>query len=188
MIRNFAALSGALCLMAAPAQAQTLEEFRVGLVAHDVVDHAEDGPQIALEALFKSPDFLAAVGSPRPYVYASLSTQGYTNLFATGLNWTGNLTDRFSVEGAFGISYNDGVDDVVDLDPGDPVRIETAATRALLGSEWLFQTRLGADYALNDQWAVGVYFEHFSHGQILAEGRNQALDEIGVRIGYRFGG
>ena len=180
--------AGALCaLAAAPAHAQLVEEVRVGLVAHDVVDHAEDGPQISLEALFKSPDFLDWAGSPRPYAYASLSTQGYTNLVATGLNWTGRPTARWSIEGAFGISYNDGVDDIVDLPPDDPYRIETARTRALLGSEWLFHTRLGTDYALTDAWAVGIYYEHFSHGQILASGRNQALDEVGVRVGYRFG-
>jgi lipid A 3-O-deacylase len=175
-------------LAAAPVQAQLVEEVRVAVVAHDVVDHAEDGPQIGLEALFRSPDFLAPIGAPRPYVYASLSTQGYTNLAAAGLNWTGRPTERWSIEGAFGISYNDGVDDIVDLPPDDPFRIETANTRALLGSEWLFHSRLGTDYALTDNWAVGVYYEHFSHGQILAEGRNQALDEIGVRLGYRFGG
>ncbi|MGJ3230932.1 MAG: outer membrane protein [Oceanicaulis sp.] len=180
--------AGALAAFAAaPVHAQLVEELRVAVVAHDVVDHAEDGPQIGLEALFKSPDFLEPIFSPRPYVYASISTQGYTDLFAAGLNWTGRPTDRWSIEGAFGLSYNDGVSDVVDLDPGDPVRIETARTRALLGSEWLFHSRLGTDYALTERWAVGVYYEHFSHGQILGDGRNQALDEVGVRLGYRFG-
>ncbi len=187
MISKYLAAAGALGLLAAPAHAQLVEEVRLGIVAHDVVDHAEDGPQISVEALFKSPDFLSVVFSPRPYVYGSFSTQGYTNLVATGLNWSFEPADRLRFEGAFGISYNDGVDDIVDLPPDDPVRIETAATRALLGSEWLFHTRLGADYAVTDRWAVGVYYEHFSHGQILASGRNQALDEVGVRIGYRFG-
>ncbi|MEQ8403628.1 MAG: acyloxyacyl hydrolase [Oceanicaulis sp.] len=177
-----------LALAAAPVHAQLVEEVRVAVVAHDVVDHAEDGPQIGLEALFKSPGFLSAIGSPRPYAYASISTQGYTNLVAGGLNWTLRPTARWSLEGAFGLSYNDGVDDIVDLPPGDPDRIRIAETRALLGSDWLFHSRLGTDYALNDRWAVGVYYEHFSHGQILAEGRNQALDEVGVRLGYRFGG
>lgn len=185
MIRIAGALA-ALSVFAAPAQAQ-LSELRLAVVAHDVVDHAEDGPQIGVEALFNSPDFLSWAGSPRPYVYGSFSTQGYTNLVATGLNWTGHLTERLSLEGALGISYNDGVDDIVDLPPDDPVRIETAATRALLGSNWLFHTRVGADLAVTENWAFGVYYEHFSHGQILASGRNQALDEIGARISYRFG-
>jgi lipid A 3-O-deacylase len=173
-------------VFATAAQAQNVEEVRIAVIAHDVVDHAEDGPQIGLEALFKSPDSLSRIGSPRPYVYASLSTQGYTNLVAAGLNWTGNFSDRLSVEGAFGLSYNDGIDDIVHLHPGDPYRIETAETRALLGSEWLFHSRLGADYAISDNVALGVFYEHFSHGQILASGRNQALDEVGVRLGYRF--
>lgn len=186
-MRSAILAAGALgALAAAPVHAQ-LDEVRVGVVAHDVVDHAEDGPQIGLEALFDSPDFLSPIGAPRPYVYASLSTQGYTNLVAAGLNWTWRPATRWSFEGAFGISYNDGVDDIVDLPPDDPVRIETARTRALLGSDWLFHTRLGTDYALNERWAVGVYYEHFSHGQILASGRNQALDEVGARLSYRFG-
>lgn len=186
MIRCLIAIVGATAF-AAPAAAQLVEEIRVGVVAHDIVDHAEDGPQITVDVLFKSPGFLHPIGAPRPYLYGSFNTQGYTNLGAAGVSWTGELTDRLSVEGALGVSYNDGVGDVVDLPPDDPYRIETAATRALLGSHWLFHQRLGVDVALTDRWAVGAYYEHFSHGQILASGRNQALDEAGVRLSYRFG-
>jgi lipid A 3-O-deacylase len=189
MLRTTLAATAALAALAAPASAQLVEEIRLAVVAHDLVDHAEDGPQIGIEALFKSPDFLGPIGAPRPYVYGSFSTQGYTNLVAAGLNWTwAPGQGPFSIEGAFGLSYNDGVDDIVDLPPDDPFRIETARTRALLGSDWLFHSRLGMDYALTERWAVGAYYEHFSHGQILASGRNQALDELGVRVGYRFGG
>lgn len=189
MFRTSLIALGATAMLAAPASAQLVEEVRLAVVAHDLVDHAEDGPQIGVEALFKSPDFLSVIGAPRPYVYGSFSTQGYTNLVAAGLNWTwAPGAGPLSFEGAFGLSYNDGVDDIVDLPPDDPYRIETAATRALLGSEWLFHSRLGVDYALTERWAVGAYYEHFSHGQILASGRNQALDELGVRVGYRFGG
>lgn len=186
MVRILLAL-GASLVFSAAASAQ-VSEIRVGVVAHDVVDHAEDGPQISIEALFNSPDFLSGIGSPRPYVYGSFSTQGYTNLVATGLDWSGHVTERLKINGSFGISYNDGVDDIVDLPPDDPVRIETARTRALLGSDWLFRTSIGMDLDLSENWTAGVYYEHFSHGQILGDGRNQALDEVGVRLGYRFGG
>ena len=189
MLRTVLAAAAPAALLAAPASAQLVEEVRLGLVAHDVVTPDEKGPQIAVEALFASPDFLTPIGSPRPYLYGSFSTRGYTNLGAAGLNWTwAPNAGRLSFEGAFGLSYNDGVKDVVDRAPDDPVRIRLAETRALLGSRWLFHTRLGTDYAVTERWAVGVYYEHFSHGQILASGRNQALDEVGVRIGYRFGG
>jgi lipid A 3-O-deacylase len=30
-------------------------------------------------------------------------------------------------------------------------------------------------------------FEHLSHGQILGKGRNQGIDNVGVRVIYRLG-
>ncbi|TGY87645.1 hypothetical protein E5163_14525 [Marinicauda algicola] len=186
MIRLLAGALAASALTAAAAHAQ-LEEVRVGLVAHDVVDHAEDGPQVSIELLWDTPEFLEPIWSPEPYLYGSFSTQGYTNLVATGLAWDGDITERLELEFSFGISYNDGVDDIVHLPPDDPYRIETASTRALLGSRWLWRTQLGADYMVTERWSAGVYYEHFSHGQILGNGRNQALDEVGVRIGWHFG-
>lgn len=187
MIRaTFIALAAA-CAVTGAAQAQ-ISEVRLGLLAHDLARNIEDGEQITGQILFDSPDAFEIIFSPRPYLYGSFNTAGNTNLGAAGLAWTGNFTDRFSAELGFGISYNDGVKDVSQLDPGDPDRIRLANSRALLGSRWLFHTQIGADYALTRNWAVGAYYEHFSHGQILASGRNQALDEAGVRVSYRFGG
>ena len=71
--------------------------------------------------------------------------------------------------------------------PDDPDRIRLAGSRALLGSRFLFHTQLGVDYAVTPRLAVGVYYEHFSNGQILGQGRNQGLDEIGARLSWRFG-
>jgi len=183
------ACAGALAVSAAaPATAGGLDEIRIGAVAHDLTEHAEDGPQITIEALFDSPGFLDWAWSPKPYLYGSFNTQGFTNLGAAGLAWQVEPVDRLRFEASFGISYNDGVDDVTELDPGDPVRIRLAETRALLGSHWLFRSQFGADVAVTERIAVGVYYEHFSHGQILASGRNQGLDELGGRIAWRFGG
>jgi len=186
MLRFTAVLCTVLAL-GAPAYSQ-IDEVRVGVAAHDLARNNEAGVQIIVEALFDSPGFLSWAFSPRPYLQGSFNTAGNTNLGSAGLSWTLPATRRLSFEGAAGISYNDGVLDVVHLPPDDPYRIRTAETRALLGSHWLFHLRLGADYALSERWALGVFYEHYSHGQILASGRNQALDEAGVRLGYRFGG
>ena len=56
-----------------------------------------------------------------------------------------------------------------------------------MGNHILFYNGLGLDYDLSDNWSVGAYYEHISHGQILASGRNQALDNAGIRLSYRFG-
>lgn len=163
-------------------------EFRFGVTAHDLADHVEDGPNVTLELLFASPDFLEGIWSPRPFLYGSFNTNGLTNFGAAGLAWDWELSDKVNLEYTFGLSYNDGVEDIdPNSPPSDPTRIRLATTRALLGNSILFYNGLGVDYELDERWSIGAYYEHISHGQILADGRNQALDNAGVRLSYRFG-
>jgi lipid A 3-O-deacylase len=187
MKSTLAAAALGLAVLCAPAHAQ-ISEIRLGVLDHDVYNRTETGVQITGQVLFDSPELFEIIWSPRPYLYGSFNSDGWTNLGAAGLAWTGNFTDRFSAELGFGIAYHDGARDISDLDPGDPVRIRLAETRALLGSRFLFHTQIGFDYALTRNVAAGVVYEHFSNGQILGQGRNQGLDEIGVRLSYRFGG
>jgi lipid A 3-O-deacylase len=56
----------------------------------------------------------------------------------------------------------------------------------LLGSRDLFRTSLALTWDLSESFAVQGIYEHLSHGQILGSGRNQGLDEIGVRAVWRF--
>lgn len=164
-----------------------LSELRLGVAAHDLTEHAEDGPQIVAEALFDSPDFLRPIGAPRPYVAGSFNTQGFTNLGSAGLAWNIRPVRRVRLEASFGVTYHDGVTDIPEGSaPSDPDRIRIAETRALLGSHWLFRSQFAADFALNDRLHAGVFYEHYSHGQLLASGRNQGLDEVGVRLTYAF--
>lgn len=179
-----AILAASVTVGAAHAQ---ISEVRLGVVAHDLARNIEDGVQITGQLVFDSPDILSFVWSPRPYVYGSFNSAGNTNLGSAGLLWTGQLSDRWSIDGGFGVAYHDGVRDVSQLPPSDPDRIRLANSRALLGSRLLFHTQLGLDYAVTPSVAVGVYYEHFSNGQILGQGRNQGLDEVGARISWRFG-
>lgn len=182
--------AAAAALFAGAAQADDDEgmEFRFGVTAHDLSDHVEDGPNVTFELLFESPDFLERVWSPRPFIYGSFNTNSLTNFGATGLAWDFALADNVDFEFATGISYNDGVTDIdPNSPPGDPTRIRLATTRSLMGEHILFYNRFGTDIDFNDDWSVGVYYEHISHGQIIGNGRNQALDNAGVRVSYRFG-
>lgn len=164
-------------------------EFRLGVTAHDLADHIEDGPNITLGLVGPQIEALQLIWTPRPYVYFSHNTNGLTNFGGTGLEWDFNITENLSFQPAFGLAYHDGV---LDIDPAslpsDPNRIRLATTRALLGERVLFHTTLGLNYALSDQINIGAYYEHISHGQILGKGRNQALDNAGIRFGYRWGG
>ena len=188
MLRLAAALAALSLTSAANAQSPVfgIEEIRLGVAAHDLTDHTEDGPQIVGDLMFASPEFLERVWSPRPFLSANISTQGYTNLVTAGLAWDHGFTDRLTGEFSFGLSYNDGVLEVYPDRDGPVEALRIKESRALLGSDWLFRTGFALDYALNDQWSAGVFYEHHSHGQILASGRNQGLDELGLRMSYRF--
>ncbi|MCW5724277.1 MAG: acyloxyacyl hydrolase [Maricaulaceae bacterium] len=189
-MRHLASAASAAVLLfaaAAPAVADDSWEFRLGVTRHDLVRSIEDGPNLTIGVLAPSPDALSWAFSPRPYLYGSFNLSGRTNFGVLGLAWTIPLTDRFSAELAGGVAYHDGVKDFDrSAPPDDPTRIRLASTRALLGSRVLFHSSLGLDYALTDTMRVGVYYEHLSHGQILGNGRNQALDNAGVRVGWRF--
>lgn len=189
MIRTLAACAATLAF-AAPALADNEGwEIRAGVTAHDLAEHIEDGPNLTLGAATPSLGGPAWFFNPRAYVYGSFNTQGLTNFGGAGLEWDADLTDRVSLNLGLGLVYHDGVNDIdPNSHPSDPNRIRLATTRALLGNNILFHTTLGLDYEVAENLVVGAYYEHISHGQILAEGRNQALDNVGVRVGWRFGG
>lgn len=189
MIRTLAACAATLAF-AAPALADNEGwEIRGGVTAHDLSDHVEDGPNVTVGLATPSlggPDWMF---NPRGYLYGSFNTNGLTNFGGFGLEWDGDLTDRVAIILGLGLTYNDGVTDIdPNSPPSDPNRIRLATTRSLMGSHILFHTTLGLEFEVTEAIVVRTYYEHISHGQILASGRNQALDNAGVMIGWRFGG
>src|ERR1700747_3036308 len=74
----------------APAQIQVVDEFKFGVLAHDVGlfdKHVESGADINFEMLFTPPEFFRVIGSPRPHLGGSLNTAGNTNAGYFGLTW-----------------------------------------------------------------------------------------------------
>ena len=74
----------------AVAQTQMVDEFKFGVLAHDIAvfdSHVETGADVNFEMLFTPPDFLGGIGSPRPHLGGSLSTAGNTNTGYFGLTW-----------------------------------------------------------------------------------------------------
>jgi lipid A 3-O-deacylase len=39
---------------------------------------------------------------------------------------------------------------------------------------------------MGENWGLQLQYDHLSHGQILGNGRNQGLDNIGVRVYWQF--
>lgn len=199
-IRSIGTLCGASLVSAvlaaasgAPATAGPVEEFRFGVMAHNqcVTDcdnaYKEAGTSLNGELVFASPGLLSWAFEPRPYLMASVNTGGDTSYGAVGLTWALDFTRAWRFEPAFGYAIHSS--DTLDnpYPPEDPRRGPFQDTTLLLGSRDLFRTSFALTREISDSWGVQLAYEHLSHGQILGEGRNQGLDEFGVRLQYVFG-
>lgn len=183
---------GAAMAMAPAAQAG-VEEIHVGVMEHNicVLDcknaFKEDGPNIEIQASFESPGFLDWAFSPQPYVMASINTAGDTSFGGFGLEWRWNVYEHWAIEPSFGYVVHNG--EIENPFPdGSPEAAAWAEEHVQYGSEDLFRTSLGLTYDFEGPMEAQLLFEHLSHGQVLGNGRNQGVDQIGIRIGYRFGG
>ena len=191
-MRRLLALLALAAAPAATASAQLVEEVRVGLTQHNicVLDcdnaHKEQGPNVSGEIVFASPDVLDVIGSPRPYVLASVNLGGDTSFGGAGLHWNWDFADGWSFEPGFGYVIHDG-ELSFPFPQGDPRNDVISESKVFLGSRDLFRTSLALNRELSDKWGVQVMYEHLSHGQILGKGRNQGIDNVGVRVIYRLG-
>ncbi|RIK85248.1 MAG: hypothetical protein DCC69_10240 [Hyphomicrobiales bacterium] len=151
-------------------------ELRLGLASYDtgvLSGRNHSGVTLHGQVMFPSPDFLAAVGAPRPYVGVNLSPGGErTDFLFAGVEWEAYVTDRlYLVAGVGGAIHN--ADDL-----HNPTRYKALGCRAL------FHLSAGLGYDIGPNLTVQVYHDHFSNAGLCS--RNQGADHAGVRVGYRF--
>ncbi|MDX2233326.1 MAG: acyloxyacyl hydrolase [Hyphomonadaceae bacterium] len=181
---------GAGFATAGPAAA--LEEIKAGVLGHNICISAcsnankEDGPVIDVQLNFRSPGVLRAVGSPRPYVSASPNVSGDPSFVAAGLEWRWEFAEGWAFTPGLGYALHNG-ETQNPFPNGTPQSTAFNNDNVLYGSEDLFRTSLGLTRDLGETWRVEGFVVHYSHGQILGNGRNQGVDQAGVRLGYRFG-
>jgi len=186
----WAAVAAGVTLSAGTAQAEVVEEVRVGALAHNIQilngknANKEGGVDIQAEAVFGS-GFMHGSGL-HPYVLATVNTEGNTSYAAAGLEWQWRFAPGWRFTPAFGLAVHDGELDLK-YPAGDPRNTAFADEHVLLGSRVLFHSQLGVERDLGEHLAVQIVYEHLSNGQILHQGRNQGLDEAGARLAYRFG-
>jgi len=187
---GIAAFGAAMAL--APAARAGVDEVHVGVMQHNICvtncknADKEDGPNVEFQVSFDSPSFLNWAGSPQPYVMASVNTQGATSFGGFGLEWRWDFADGWALEPGVGYVVHDGEVDNPYAN-GSPEAAAFAEEHVLLGSEDLFRTSLALTRDFEGPWEAQILFQHLSHGQILGNGRNQGMDQIGVRFGYQFG-
>jgi hypothetical protein len=168
-------LAAALLAAAAPAPAA---EIFGGLAAHDVDTPLnkggfEDG--LAVQAGVRGSPLrgLKAIGSPSPYAFASVSTEGATNFAAVGLSW--KIGGRVYLRPGIGLAVHDRSSNVVH-----------GNLRGDFGSRILFEPELGLGLRIDERWSAEASWVHMSHAGLFNSRQNPGIDNLGVRVNYRF--
>jgi lipid A 3-O-deacylase len=152
-------------------------EVRVGGGIYDTgpfTPDTFDGGVINGEILAPSPDFLAAIGSPRPYLGTDIAiSDDPIHVFYAGLNWEAYLTERFYLGFSLGGSVN--TDEEKRNDEGD---------LRDLGSPVLFHLQASAGFDFTRDVGVQVFLNHISNANLASS--NDGLESTGARLIYRF--
>jgi hypothetical protein len=197
----FAAAACVAVTFAAPAFA---EEAFVGVYKHDVTfigdavglgaAGREDGVDVHLGYRTDRIQSLRWLGKPQVHAMVSINSKNTSNFVAAGFDWRIELgrPGGFYLRPGLGLAYTDGK---AGLPPANAPNISDAErarrtnlyyTRIDFGSHVLFEPELALGYDLSDHLAAELSYTHLSNGQIFHQGKNQGLDDAGVRLVYKF--
>ncbi|WP_184722057.1 acyloxyacyl hydrolase [Caulobacter sp.] len=194
-----AALAALGC--AAPAWAG---EAYIGVFKHDVtfIGEAvglgaagrEKGVDVHLGYRTARIESLRWLGRPQAHAMVSINSKNTSNFVAAGLNWKIDLgkPGGFYLRPGMGLAYTDGEAglppaNAPNLTPEERARrTHLYYTRIDFGSHVLFEPELALGYQVNDRMSVELSYTHLSNGQIFHQGKNQGLDDAGVRLVYAF--
>jgi lipid A 3-O-deacylase len=184
MLRSAIAVGFLLAAVTVPAAAQTqiIDEFKFGVLAHDVGflgTPVEAGADINFEMLFTPPDFLAVIGSPRPHIGGSVNTAGNTSDGYFGLTWGITLIQNLfrSGDGVFANGSLDGAlqNGYTNSAPPD---------RKKLGSTALFRGSLELGYQMTPTLSISAFLDHMSNADLAPH--NAGITDAGARLGFKF--
>ncbi len=198
-LRAVGAVVALLVLSPAPARAA---EIYAGLFKHDVTflgefvglgaAGREGGTDLHLGLRSDRLDGLKVLGRPQAHIAVSINSNDTSNFVAAGLDWAIPLSRRVYLRPGFGLAYTDGAAGLPPVNaPGiSPAEIQRRLklynTRIDFGSKVLFAPEIALGYRFNDRWAAEFSYTHLSNGQIFHTGKNQGLDDAGMRLVYSF--
>lgn len=163
------------------AAASPFDEIRGGVFAQGVgplSTNKEEGAAINAEVLFKSPEALSFLLSPRFNLGASVATdEDATSQVYGGFLWQQDVARRFFVAAGAGLAIHNAE---TDLEPNDP----DIATTKYLGCRVLFRFSGDVGYRLTDRLSASIHYDHISNAGLCAP--NEGLENSGFRLGYRF--
>ena len=200
MIRKLVLAAVAAVGIAGPASAA---ELLLGAYAHDVTyigkvvgsgaAGREGGADIELGVRSDKIEALHLIGSPQAHAFVSVNTDNTSNFVAAGLSWRIPLGETFYFRPGLGLAYTDGKAGLPPVNaPGlTPAEIQRRLnlynTRIDFGSHLLFEPELNLGVRLTDRLSAELSCVHISNGEVFHHGKNQGLDDTGVRVVYALG-
>jgi len=136
---------------------------------------------------------LGLIGRPQAHAIVSVNSDGTSNFVAAGLSWPVDLPRRFYVRPGLGVASPDGRVGLPPVNapgltpPEIQRRLSLYHSRIDFGSHLLFQPELSVGRVLSPRWSVELSYVHLSNGQVFAQGKNQGLDDAGLRLIYKLG-
>lgn len=196
-MKRFAAplLAGALALLGA--RAASAADIWTGAYAHGLgtKQSQEGGADVMLGfeterlgGVFKY------IFNPAVHGMVAFNTSVSTDFVALGFDWPIPIlrSQHWYLRPGIGFAGTTGKADIGNSnDPNVSAaerqrRARLAATRIDFGSHDLFEPELALGYKINNDWKVEASYVHLSNGQILHSGKNQGLDDVGLRLMYRW--
>ncbi len=178
-------------------------ELMLGAYAHDVAflgtaigsgaADREKGADIELGIRSDRIEALRWIGAPQVHAFVSVNTNSTSDFVAAGLSWPIKLTNRFYLRPGLGLAYTDGKAGLPPVNaPGlAPAeiqrRLKLFQTRIDFGSRMLFEPEIALGAHLGGPWSAELSWVHISNGEIFHHGKNQGLDDAGIRVIYALG-
>lgn len=151
-------------------------EIRFGVLSYDTGIFStknNNGIVINGEFLFKSPEFLSFIGSPRPYIgFDAATVSNPIHFIYSGLSWDFRIYQKLHLTTSLG----GAVTTAKELHDPDGYKA--------MGCKVLFHLGAGLGYDFNKNWTAQLYADHFSNANLCEE--NNGAEAAGIRIGYRF--
>jgi lipid A 3-O-deacylase len=132
------------------------------------------------------------LGRPEAHAFVAINSDGLSNFASAGFGWPIALSEKVYFRPGFGLAYTDGAAGLPPANAPNLTEQERARRTKLyfsridFGSKVLFNPELALGLKLNERWSAEFSYTHLSNGQIFHRGKNQGLDDAGVRLVYSF--
>ena len=173
-------------------QGGLIYDVRIGVLAHDVPltsnNKESPGVDLNLEVTF-APSVAFLFGTIRPALGATINFAGHTSKVYLDARWQVECCwGGFFALGIGAAIHNGEVDSLANLGSltGSALlrAVATSERHKQLGSRVLFHPNVEWGYRLSERNSVSIYWEHISNANIAK--RNEGLDTLGLRYGYRY--